>query len=54
MEMFIYIKMNAACNETTPAITFDQFHGDLNILTNMTPNSDQSCARNIIKREDRK
>ena len=49
--MFICIKMDAQCNETTPAIEFDRLHKDSEILTKMTSRYHQNCLRNIIKRE---
>ena len=52
--MFICIKMDAECNETTPAIAFDRFHEYVEIFTKMTSNCHQNCVRNIIKREVRK
>ena len=35
------MKIDAECNETTPAIPFDRCHADLNILTQMTQHSGQ-------------
>ena len=34
MDMFIDIKMDAACNETTRAIAFRQFHEDSEMFAN--------------------
>ena len=33
LEMFIYIKMDAEYNETTPAILFSRYHEDYEMLT---------------------
>ena len=33
MDMFIYIKMDAECNETTRAIAFPRFHEDSEMFT---------------------
>ena len=33
LETFIYIKMDAECNETTPAISFPRFHEDSEMFT---------------------
>ena len=49
VEMLIRIKMDAECNETTLSISFDRFHKDFEILTEMTSNAGQKSLRNIIK-----
>ena len=54
LAMFICVKMNAQRNETTPAVEFDRFHTDSEILSKMTSNSHQNYSRNIIKRQIRK
>ena len=33
------MKFDAECNETTPATSFDRFHEDVEIITEMTSNS---------------
>ena len=40
-DMCMYIKMDAECNETTLAISFDEFHEDVMRFTKMTSNSYQ-------------
>ena len=51
LEVFICIEINAECNETTPAIAVDRFHGDSDMSTKLTPHYHQNNFRNIIKRE---
>ena len=36
LETFISMKSDAGCNETTPAISFDRFHENSEILTKIT------------------
>ena len=33
LETFISMKCDAECNETNPAISFDRFHEDFEIIT---------------------
>ena len=48
------MKIDAECNETTHAISFDRFHEDSEIRTKLTSKSHQNSSRNKIKREIRK
>ena len=45
LEMFISMKIDAECNETSPAILFDRFHEDLNIKKDI-----KCCPRDNINR----
>ena len=53
LEMFICIKIDAECNETTHAIAFDRSHEDSEMFTKLTSKSHQNCFRNKLKREVR-
>ena len=35
------MKIDAECNESIPSISFDRFHEDFKILTEMTSNAEQ-------------
>ena len=41
LDTFIFMKMDAGCNEIAPAISFDQFHENVSMLMNMMPHSEQ-------------
>ena len=52
--MFIYIKIDGECNETTPVISVDGFHVNFNILTTLVPELCIYSSSNNIKSEVRK
>ena len=39
------MKMDAECNETTPMMSFDRFHEDLKILTQMMLNPNRQVRK---------
>ena len=54
LETFISMKKDAEYNETTPASVFYRCHEDAEILTKMTPNSNQNGFEININRRIKK
>ena len=46
--------MDAECDATTPAISFDRFHSDFNMSTRLTQKCARNCSRIIINRRVKK
>ncbi len=51
--MFIYIKMDAESNQTTPAISFPRFHEDSEMFTKMTSKSLWNTPNRQVRKETR-
>ena len=54
LDMVICIQMDAGCNETTPTISFDRSHGDLNMMAKNGVNVYQQLPRVITNCRIRK